>query len=420
MRPRVLVHYAQTLDGRIATLSGSSQWISGPEALRFAHELRAAHDAVLVGVGTVLQDDPHLTVRHAQGPDPLKVVLDSRLRIPSSAVLLRESADQTIVLTTPAASSPDRERVERTGARVLVVLADAAGQVELQDGLRQLARLGIGSVMAEGGARVITTLLRNRLADRLVICMAPIVLGRGLEAVGDLGIAQLGQALGLKAMHIRRLGDDLILSGDLVSERENPDSPSDAPFLAASAALPTEYGQFELRAYEVGGMEHPALVLGDVADEPAPLVRLHSECLTGEAFGSLRCDCGQQLDAGLAMIAAEGRGCLLYLRQEGRGIGLVNKIRAYHLQDGGMDTVEANLALGLPADGRDYRAAAAVLRELGINRARLITNNPAKLAGLESQGIEVVERIQLQPSLNPTNAPYLRTKAQKMGHLLSF
>jgi GTP cyclohydrolase II len=121
---------------------------------------------------------------------------------------------------------------------------------------------------------------------------------------------------------------------------------------------------------------------------------------------------------GLAMIAAEGRGCLLYLRQEGRGIGLINKIRAYHLQDSGLDTVEANLALGLPADGRDYAAAAAVLHELGIERLRLISNNPAKLAGLQAQGIEIVERVPLQPTLNPTNAPYLRTKVLKMGHLL--
>jgi GTP cyclohydrolase II len=372
---------------------------------------------VLVGIGTVLRDNPRLTVRQANGPDPLKIVLDSHLRIPDSAALLIESPKRTVILTTPAASPPDRQRLERMGARVLIGRSDALGQVDLEDGLGRLAELGIRSIMAEGGARVITSLLRSQLADRLVICIAPIVLGHGLEAVGDLGVSQLGEALGLTGVHVRRLGDDLILSGDLIGERCN--RASGAPVLAASAALPTAYGQFELRAYEVGGVEHPALLLGEPSDEPPPLVRLHSECLTGEAFGSLRCDCGEQLDAGLAMIAAEGRGCLLYLRQEGRGIGLVNKIRAYHLQDGGMDTVEANLALGLPADGRDYGAAAAVLRELGITRVRLITNNPAKLAGLASQGIDIVERVELQPSLNPTNAPYLRTKASKMGHLIS-
>jgi 3,4-dihydroxy 2-butanone 4-phosphate synthase/GTP cyclohydrolase II len=253
--------------------------------------------------------------------------------------------------------------------------------------------------------------------------MAPIVLGRGVEAVGDLGIAQLGKALGLRGVHVRRLGEDLVISGELVTDRQadalSIERQKTEPVLAASARLPTRHGEFEVRAYEVAGVEHPALLLGDLNGDPAPLVRLHSECLTGEAFGSLRCDCGEQLEEGLAMIAGEGRGCLLYLRQEGRGIGLVNKIRAYHFQDRGLDTVEANLALGLPADGRDYRTAAAVLRALGLVRIRLITNNPSKLLGLESHGIAVVERVALEPTLNPVNTPYLRAKVAKMGHVLS-
>jgi GTP cyclohydrolase II len=420
-RPRVLVHYAQTLDGRIAAKNGSSQWISGPGSLRFAHELRAAHDAVLVGVGTVLQDNPRLTVRHASGPDPLKVVVDSRLRTASSATLLRETPDRTIFLSTAQADPRDVRRVERLGARVVTAAADAVGQVDLADGLRLLGELGVRSVMVEGGARIITSIMRGRLVDRLVICVAPIVLGDGVQAVGDLGIAGLGQALGMRGVHVRRLGDDLIVSGELLDGRGDGEAePSGVPrpFLAASAGLPTRHGTFELRAYEVDGVDHPVMLMGDPRVGPPPLVRLHSECLTGEAFGSLRCDCGEQLEAGLAMIAAEGRGCVLYLRQEGRGIGLVNKIRAYHLQDSGLDTVEANLALGLPADGRDYAAAAAVLRELGISRLRLISNNPAKLAGLASQGLEIVERVPLQPTLHAANIPYLRTKVVKMGHLL--
>ena len=421
-RPRVLVHFAQTLDGRIATPSGSSQWISGSSALRFAHELRASHDAVLVGVGTLLQDDPRLTVRHAEGPDPLKVVLDSRLRTPSSAALLRETPTRTVLLTTPAATPADVGRVADLGARVLVAAPDVAGQVDLADGLARLRRLGVRSVMVEGGGRVVTSLLRARLVDRLTVCVAPIILGRGVESVGDLGIAQLGQALGLRGLDVRRLGEDLIVSGEVVDER--PTEPLSAaaepePYLAASAALPTRHGLFELRAYEVGGLEHPALVMGELDGDPAPLVRLHSECLTGEAFGSLRCDCGEQLEAGLAMIATEGRGCLLYLRQEGRGIGLVNKIRAYRLQDSGLDTVQANLALGLPADGRDYAAAAAVLRALGLRRVRLITNNPAKVTGLERHRVEVERRVPHEATLNPINTPYLRAKAAKMGHLLT-
>lgn len=422
-RPRVLIHYAQTLDGRIATPSGSSQWISGPGALRFAHELRAAHDAVLVGVQTVLRDNPRLTVRHAEGPDPLKVVLDSRLRTPDDSALLQETPRRVIFLTTSAADQADVERVSALGARVATVAADAAGFVDLADGLRVLRTgFGVRSVMVEGGARVITSLLRERLADHLAICVAPIVLGSGVEAVGDLGIAQLDQALSLKTMHVQRLGDDLILTGELAAERApQPTTASPnhlAATLAASAALPTAHGPFELRAYEVDGIEHPAMVLGDVHGGEPPLVRLHSECLTGEAFGSLRCDCGEQLDSGLAMIAKEGRGALLYLRQEGRGIGLVNKIRAYQLQDSGLDTVQANLALGLPADGRQYISAAAVLGALGITRLRLITNNPAKIVGLQTQGLEITERVPLQASPNETNTGYLRTKIDKMGHLL--
>lgn len=164
--------------------------------------------------------------------------------------------------------------------------------------------------------------------------------------------------------------------------------------------------------------ESPVLIYGDVGAEAVPLVRLHSKCLTGDALGSLRCDCGEQLDAALSGIAAAGSGLLLYLPQEGRGIGLTDKIRAYALQDGGLDTVEANLALGLPADARDYAGAAAILHYLGVDRVRLLTNNPAKVVGLERHGVSVVERVPLEVGANQVNADYLRTKAERMGHLL--
>ena len=162
----------------------------------------------------------------------------------------------------------------------------------------------------------------------------------------------------------------------------------------------------------------PVLRRGSLRGEPPPIVRLHSECVTGDTFGSLRCDCGDQLQAALTMIDRSGRGALLYLRQEGRGIGLRNKTRAYRLQERGLDTVDANLALGLPADGRDYRAAAAVLRRLGARRVRLLTNNPRKCEALQELGIEVVERVPLQVPANEVNGRYLRTKAERMGHLL--
>ncbi|MFC4639097.1 bifunctional 3,4-dihydroxy-2-butanone-4-phosphate synthase/GTP cyclohydrolase II [Deinococcus hohokamensis] len=192
------------------------------------------------------------------------------------------------------------------------------------------------------------------------------------------------------------------------------------PFMAlvAEAKLPTEYGEFRLVGFEdtLIGAEHVALVLGDVTPEPL-LVRVHSECLTGDAFHSLRCDCGPQRDAAMRAIAEEGRGVLIYLRQEGRGIGLLNKIRAYHLQDGGADTVDANLQLGFPADARDFGIGAQMLHLLGARRLRVLTNNPRKLHALGGFGLDVVERVPLHVGRNDHNDAYLTTKAQRLGHL---
>lgn len=189
--------------------------------------------------------------------------------------------------------------------------------------------------------------------------------------------------------------------------------------LVAEAALPTRFGAFRIAVFDVCGIssEVVALIRGTVGTEPT-LVRLHSECLTSESLGSQRCDCREQLEAALESIAAEDQGVLLYLRQEGRGIGLVNKIRAYALQDAGLDTVDANVALGLPVDARDYTAAAAVLTSLGLSQVRLLTNNPAKIAALEQCGLQVVERIPLEIQSSPANAGYLQAKSLRMGHLL--
>ena len=186
----------------------------------------------------------------------------------------------------------------------------------------------------------------------------------------------------------------------------------------AKATLPTRHGAFEIFVYNTSDhKEHVAFTLGAIDDGEPVLVRAHSECLTGDVFGSSRCDCGEQLADSLRFLQEQGRGVLLYLRQEGRGIGLANKISAYALQEQGLDTVEANHALGLPEDVRDYRAAAEMLLDLGVRRARLLTNNPAKIEGLERYGVEVVERVPLWISPNPSNLGYLRTKREKMGHL---
>jgi 3,4-dihydroxy 2-butanone 4-phosphate synthase/GTP cyclohydrolase II len=189
----------------------------------------------------------------------------------------------------------------------------------------------------------------------------------------------------------------------------------------ASTRLPTDFGEFTAIAYEatVYSRVHFALVMGAVAGDDPVLVRMHSECLTGDVFHSLRCDCGPQLNLALSMIQKEGRGVVVYLRQEGRGIGLHNKIRAYELQDQGKDTVEANQALGFNADLRDYGIGAQILADLGLKNLRLVTNNPAKRAGLEGYGLTVIERVPVEVPANPENRKYLSTKRDKLGHLLS-
>lgn len=184
--------------------------------------------------------------------------------------------------------------------------------------------------------------------------------------------------------------------------------------------IPTEYGDFQLCYYTntLDNKEHLAFFVGDLTSAESVLVRVHSECFTGDVMGSRRCDCGEQLDRAMAMVAKAGTGVILYMRQEGRGIGLLEKLRAYNLQDQGFDTVDANLMLGHEADERDYSLAALILEDLGVASVRLVTNNPAKIKALEAAGIRVSERVSLAVAANTDNAHYLLTKAQRMDHLL--
>lgn len=214
--PSVTVHYAQTLDGRIATRSGHSQWVSGEASLCLAHQLRAAHDAVAVGLGTVLADDPRLTVRLAPGTSPTRVVLDSRLRLPLDCNLLNDGAAPTIVATTPRADRARIDAVRACGAEV-VVLPGGRDGVDLATLLGCLGARGMRSVLVEGGAKVITSLLRERLVRRLVVCIAPKLLGWGVEAVGDLAIDSLHEALTFEESTFRVLGGDIIFEGSLAT-----------------------------------------------------------------------------------------------------------------------------------------------------------------------------------------------------------
>ena len=243
----------------------------------------------------------------------------------------------------------------------------------------------------------------------------------GLEPVGviceimneDGTMARLPDLQRFAAQH----GLPILTIADLIAYRKRRERLVER---LAEADLPTKWGQFRIVTYRdlLSGQEHVALVKGEVAGDEPVLVRVHSECLTGDALGSLRCDCGEQLHTALERIEQEGRGVLLYMRQEGRGIGLADKVCAYQLQDQGLDTVEANLHLGYPPDLRDYGIGAQILADLGVKKLRLLTNNPKKVAGLSGYGLEIVEQVPIEVEPNPYNERYLRAKKEKLGHKL--
>jgi 3,4-dihydroxy 2-butanone 4-phosphate synthase/GTP cyclohydrolase II len=218
--------------------------------------------------------------------------------------------------------------------------------------------------------------------------------------------------------YVKKHGLKMITIADLIDYRRKHEVLVER---ISVSEMPTQYGNFQVYSFvnKITGENHVALVIGDITTPEPVLVRVHSECLTGDVFGSLRCDCGEQLAEAMKRIAKEGRGVFLYMRQEGRGIGLVNKLKAYSFQDQGMDTVEANHTLGFPADLRDYGIGAQILVGMGIRKLRLLTNNPKKISGITGWGLEIVERISIEVSHNEKNIEYLKTKKVKMGHFLN-
>lgn len=226
--PFVTLKFAQSLDGRIATKTGSSQWISSPVTLRLAHKLRSTHDAVLIGIGTTLADDPSLTVRLVKGKNPQRIIVDSRLRIPLTAQILSdEGVDRTIIVTTEGANRKKALRIQHLGAEILWAEKNRRGGVDLRDLLEKLGHMGITSVLVEGGSQIITSFLQRKLADKIVIVMAPKLIGNGVEALGDLEIRDLKQALEISRMKTRRLGPDIIIEGYLQRESRRPRTSND-------------------------------------------------------------------------------------------------------------------------------------------------------------------------------------------------
>ena len=218
--PFVTLKFAQSLDGRIATKTGRSQWLSSPEALRLAHTLRSTHDGVLVGIGTIFADDPRLTVRLVKGKNPRRIIMDSGLRIPLTAkVLNAEGMDKTIIVATEKANRGKAQALKNVGAEIVWAAQNHRGELDLKDLLKKLGRMGITSVLVEGGAKIITSLLREGLADKIVLIMAPKLIGEGIEAIGNLGIRDLHEALGISGMKTRRLGEDIVIEGYLQKGR---------------------------------------------------------------------------------------------------------------------------------------------------------------------------------------------------------
>ena len=361
-----------------------------PQLLAFM--IRYTSGYICVGMDGELCDRLHLPAMVAHSEDPRKTAYTITVDAAQGTTTGISAADRALTIRTLADPASGPASLNRPG-HVLPLRAVSggvlmrAGHTEASVDLARLADLSPAGALCE-----------------IVSEKDPTTMARAVE------LREWSRAQGLSMISIM----------DLIQWRRQHEKLIER---VTDASLPTNYGNFRIIGYRslIDGQEHVAIVKGDVSanDGRDVLVRVHSECLTGDVFGSRRCDCGPQLHRSLEMIDAEGRGIVLYLRgHEGRGIGLLNKLRAYHLQDEGEDTVDANLKLGLPADAREYASAAQILYDLGVRSMRLLTNNPDKREGLEGYGVEITGRAHLPLDVTPENLTYLRTKRDRMGHVL--
>ncbi len=360
------------------------------------------------------------TVRHSSGfiCAPMPAERADRLDLPPMVAVNEDARSTAYTVSVDAADKVTTGISAGDRAHTLNVLADPASVPTslIRPGHVLPLRAVDGGVRERSGHTEAAVELLRLAGLEPVGAIAELVAEDG-SMMRMPGLLELGERDGLPVITIEQLIAHLDeheprSTGPVVHDRRRVS-------LRAEATVPTSHGEFRFLAYKdrVTGTDHLAIVSGEITDE-APLVRVHSECLTGEAFGSLKCECGPQLDAALDAIEQDG-GIVIYMRgHEGRGIGLINKLRAYGLQERGLDTVDANLALGLPADARDYAAAAGILADLGVERVRLLTNNVDKVTQLRDLGLEIVEQVPLLVGVGPNNHQYLQTKRDRMGHVL--